>query len=194
MIRCPLLHNLHTSRSLLPAPAPPILVRISPPTLFSLLPFPLSHATFISNPSLPPTTLPRGTFAPNGYFPRIHHTSFSAPSSLATLLPFLATPLYLDSPVGHALPPHNPNTLLAALFPHRGMLHFLPLSFCTPYLTRAQIYCSLLPTSFAFLPRSPSAYSGGPSGQTTHLRHLWSPLLPLIISMYAQVQGVVVVV
>jgi len=169
MIECPLPHNLHTSRSLPPAPAPPILIHISPPTPLSLSPFPLPHATFISNPSLPPTTLPRDTFAPNGYFPHIHHTSSSPPSSLAALLPFLAAPLYLDSPIGHALPLHTPNTLLAALFPHRGAPHFLPPSSYTPYLTRAQIYCSLLPTSFAFLPRSPFAYSGGPSGRTIHI-------------------------
>ena len=168
MIGCPSLHNLHTSRLSPPVLAPPILIRIFLPTLPSLLPFLLPHATFVSNPNLLPTTLPKDTFAPNGCFLRIYHTSSSPSFSLAALLPSLATPLYSDSSIGYALPPHIPNTLLAALFPHRGTLRSPPPSSYTPYLAGVQIYCLCSPTFFFFLPGFPFACSGGPGDQTTY--------------------------
>ena len=141
MIGCPSLRNLHTSRSSLPAPALLIPSHTFLLTVPSLLPSPLLHATFASTPNLLPTTLPRGTFAPNGYFPHIHHTSSSPSSLLAALLPFWTTPLYLDSPIGHALPPHTPNMSLAALFPHRGAPQSLFPFFYILYLAGVQIYC-----------------------------------------------------
>ena len=152
MIGYPSLHNPHTSRSSPPAPVPPSLVHTFLLALLSLLPFLSPHATSASTPILLPTTLLRDTFAPSGYLPYILCTSSSLPSSHAALLPSLAVPLYLDSPIGRVLPPHTPSTLLAALFPRRGMPRSLLPSSCTLYLIRAQICCSPLPTSFASLP------------------------------------------
>ena len=149
MVGCPTLRNLHTSQLLLPALAPPIPPHTFPPILLFLLPFLFSHAIFTSTPNLLPTTLLRDTFAPSGYLPRILCTSSSLPSSHAVLLPSLAAPLYSDSPIGHALPLHIPNTLLAALFPHRGAPHFLPPSSYTLCLVGAQTYSPIhrLPSS-----------------------------------------------
>ena len=169
MIGCPSLRNLHTSRLLLPTPAPPIPSHIFPPTVLFLSLSPLLHAIFTSIPSPLPITSPRDTFAPGGCFLCIHHTSSSPPSSLAALLPSLAMLLCLDSPIGHVLPPHIPSTLLAVLFPRRGALRFLPPFSYTLYLARAQICCPCPQTSSSSLPGFPSAYSGGPSGRTTHI-------------------------
>ena len=166
---CRTLHDLHTSRLLPPAPVPPNLVYTFLPALSSLLLSLLPYATFASTSSLLPIVSLRGTFAPSGYSLHILHTSSSPPSSLAALLSFLAVPLYLDSPTGHALPLHIPSTSLAALFSRRGVPQFLLPSFCTPYLARVQIYCLRPPSSSFFLPESPSAYSGGPSGQTIYI-------------------------
>ena len=115
------LHNPHTSRSSPPASVPPSLIHTFLLALLSLLPFPPPYATSTSTPILLPTTLLRDTFAPSGYLPHILCTSSSLPSSHAVLLSSLAVPLYLDSPIGRVLPPHTPSTLLAALFPRRGM-------------------------------------------------------------------------
>ena len=161
MVVCLAPHNPHTSQLSPPAPAPPIPVHTSPLTLLSLLPSPLPCAILVSNPSLLPTASPRDTFVPGGYFLHIPHTSSSPPSLHAALLPSLATPLYLDSPIGHVLSPHIPNTLLAMLFPHRGAPRSLLPSFCTLYLVGAQTYCYLPPTSSSFPPISLSAYNGG---------------------------------
>ena len=93
MIRCLSLRNLHTSRSLLPAPALPIPSHTFPPTVLSLSLSLLLHANFASIPSPLPIASPRGTFAPGGCFLCIYHISSSPPSLLAALLPSLATPL-----------------------------------------------------------------------------------------------------
>jgi len=168
MVLCRTPRNLHTLQSLPPAPAPPILVHTSLLTHLSLLPSPLPHAIFISNPSLPPTASLRDTFVPGGYFLHTPHTSSFPSSSHAALLPSLATLLDLNSPIGCVLPPHTPNTLLAALFPHRGTPHSFPPFFCTLYLVGAQTCCPLLLTSSFSPPVSLFAYNGGPGGRTIH--------------------------
>ena len=169
MVMCQAPHNLCTSRSSPLVPAPPIPARTFPPTLLFLLLSLPSHANFVSIPSLLPTALQRGTFLLGGCSPCIHYTFSFPPSLHAALLPSLAAPLYLGSPIGHVPPLHIPNTLLAMLFPHGDAPYFPPPSSCTLYLTRTQTYCPLPLTSSFFLPRSPSAYSGRPSGQTTHI-------------------------
>ena len=141
MFVCQILRNPHTS--LLSPPAPVLsspFHTFLPVLLFLSLFFP-PHAILASTPSLLPIASPRGTFAPGGCSLCIHHTSSFLPSSLAALLPSLAVPLYLDSSIGHVLPPHIPNTSLAVLFPCRGVPQSLLLSSYTPYLARAQIYC-----------------------------------------------------
>ena len=168
MVMCQAPRNLHTSQSSPPAPAPSIPVHTFLPILPSLLPSSLPYAIFVLNPSFSPTASLRDIFVPSGYFPHIPYTSSSPPSLHAVLLPFLAVPLYLDSPVGHVLPPHTPNTSLAALFSHRGAPYFLPPSSCTFYLVGAQTCCPLPLTSSFSPPVSPSAYNGGPGGRTIH--------------------------
>ena len=169
MFVCQILRNPHTS--LLSPPAPVLsspFHTFLPVLLFLSLFFP-PHAILASTPSLLPIASPRGTFAPGGCSLCIHHTSSFLPSSLAALLPSLAVPLYLDSPIGHVPPPYNPNTSLAALFPRRGIPHFLLPSSYILCLVGAQTYCPHPLTSFFSLLVSPSAYSGGPSGRTTHI-------------------------
>ena len=174
--------SLYTSQLSPPAPALPIPAHTSPPTLLSLLPSPFSHTILISIPCLLPIASLRGTFAPGGCSLRIHHTSFSLPSSHAVLLPSSAIPLYLDSPIGYVLPSHIPNTLLAALFPRRSAPHFLPPSSCTLYLAEVQT-CCLLPLTFSFSPLvSPSAYNGGPGGRTIHTCNICGRLFSLSLS------------
>ena len=169
MVMCQTPHNLHTLQSSPPALAPPIPSRTFPPTLSLLLLFLLLYANLTLAPSLLPTASPRGTFAPGGCFLHIPHTSSFLPFLHAAPLPSLAMPLYVDSPIGHVLPPCIPNTLLAVLFPYKGVLHFLLPSSYTLCLVGAQIYCPLLLTSSFSLPISLSVCSGGPSGQTTHI-------------------------
>ena len=122
MVACPILHNPHTLRSLPPDLAPPNPFRIFLSILPPLLLFPSPYANLVSIPNLLPIASPKDTFVPSGYFLHIPHTSSSLPSSHAVPLPSLAVLLNLDSPIGHVLPPHTPNTLLAVLFPHGGML------------------------------------------------------------------------
>ena len=132
MVVCQAPRSPHTSQLSLPAPAPPTPVHTSLLTLLSLLPFSLLRAILALNPSLLPTASLRDTFVPGDYFLHILHTSSSLPSSHAAPLPSLAMPLYLDSPIGHVLPPHTPNTLLAMLFPCRGA----PQSLCYDLITQ----------------------------------------------------------
>ena len=169
MLSCQTPRSPHTSQSSPPAPALPSLIHTFLPTLLSLLPSLLLCAIFVSTPSLFPITLPRNISAPGGCSLHIHHIFSFLPSSPAVLLPSLAVPLYLDSPIGHVPPPHNPNTSLAALFPRRGIPHFLLPSSYILCLVGAQTYCPH-PLTSSFSPSvSPSVYSGGPSGRTTHI-------------------------
>ena len=129
--------------------------------------------TSLQSPALSPQPYRRALLLPMVISPAF--TTLS-PFHLPHLLCFWAVPLYLDSPIGHALLPHTPNMSLAALFPHRGTPRSLLPSSYTLYLAGAQIYCPRLLTSFAFLPESPSVYSGGPSGQTTHICDIFGRL------------------
>ena len=159
MVMCLTPCNPRTSQLLSPTPAPPIPSHTFPPALLPLLPSPLLCANLISTPSLLPTVLQRGTFLLGGCSSHIHHTSFSPPSSHAVLLPSLAMLLYLDSPIGHVPLSHIPSTLLAMLFPRRGMLLLYPPSSCTLYLTRAQTYCPRPPTSSFFTSPPPHHFN-----------------------------------
>ena len=110
MVVCQALHNLHTSQLSPLAPTPPIPSRISPPVLLSLLLSLLPHANLSSISTHLSTTSLRDIFCPCDYFPHTHHTFSSLPSLHTALLPSLATPLCLDSPIGCAQPPHIPST------------------------------------------------------------------------------------
>ena len=160
--------SLHTLQLSPPAPAPPIPAHTSPPKLLSLLLSLPPYVIFTSVPNLLPIASPRGTFALGGCSLHICHTSSFLLFLHAALLPSLAMPLYLDSPIGHIPSPHIPNTSLTALFPYKGMPHFLPPFSCTLCLVGAQTCCPLPLTSSSSPPVFPSAYNGRLGGQTIH--------------------------